>query len=211
MAEFSEPSPPAIPTYLEQLVRESEKDTAIELPQGTIYIEAVKGLQDIIDQQNARLDQLEATRVVSSFAGMILTIAGAGAVLSSVSQTPVKITQYNLVTNAGGGLAADKDSGVIVISETGVYSIQFWTSFSISTNNRIVHFQPHINGSVGLVEVDRFLGTGSDIGVVAFQGVITFQEGTQVDMRAFVNIGSTDFTFEAMGFSIFRVGAGLLA
>lgn len=208
---MAEPKLAKMPSHLEQIVEESQHDIPVTLPDATILIEAVKDLRAIIDQQNVRLAQLEATRVVSSFAGMILTIAGAGAVLSSVSQTPVKITQYNLVTNEGGGLTADEDSGVIGISETGVYSIQFWSSFSISTNNRIVHFQPHINGSVGLVEVDRFLGTGSDIGVVAFQGVITFQEGTQVDMRAFVNIGSTDFTFEAMGFSIFRVGAGLLA
>ena len=53
MGEFNEPSPPPIHTYVDQLLRESERDIPVTLPPATILIEAIKDLQDIIDAQAA--------------------------------------------------------------------------------------------------------------------------------------------------------------
>ena len=60
MAEFSETSPPAIPTYLDELLRESERDIPVILPPATILIEAVKDLQEQLDAQAAINADFEA-------------------------------------------------------------------------------------------------------------------------------------------------------
>jgi hypothetical protein len=59
VAEFPDKSPPAIPTYVDQLLRESERDIPVTLPPATILIEAVKDLQSTIDGLEARIFALE--------------------------------------------------------------------------------------------------------------------------------------------------------
>jgi hypothetical protein len=148
---------------------------------------------------------------MGGYASMILNIAGSGAVKSSVSTTPVKITEYNVVTaqsitdNAGGS-SADAATGVLTVGTTGCYFVSFFTSFSLDGNNKLVHFQPFINNTVGLVEVTRFIGTGSDTGLVAMNAVVPYSAGDEVDIRVLLNTGTQDVTFEALGFTIFRVG-----
>ena len=55
----SEPSPPRIPTYLNQLIRESERDIPVALPDASLLIEAIKDLRAILDDQEARIFALE--------------------------------------------------------------------------------------------------------------------------------------------------------
>jgi hypothetical protein len=54
--------------------------------------------------------------------------------------------------------------------------------------------------------VDRWIGTGTDTGVVAFDGLITYTEGQYIDMRVKIDNGTANLTFLAAGFSAFRVG-----
>lgn len=148
---------------------------------------------------------------LGGYCGMVLTIAGAGAVLSSVAQTPVKITEYNAkpaqsVDVNTAGTTGDIAAGTLTIGADGYYFISFFSSFSLSQNNKTVHFQPFIDDVVGLVEVDRFVGTGTDVGVVAMNAVVSYTAGQVVDVRVFIDSGTANVTFEALGFSIFRVG-----
>ncbi len=49
----AEPNPPSIPTYLNQLIKESERDIPVALPDASLLIEAIKDLRGIIDAQAA--------------------------------------------------------------------------------------------------------------------------------------------------------------
>lgn len=57
---MAEPRLKKIPAYIDQIVRESQKDIPISLPDATILIEAVQDLRAIIDAQavvNADFEQ----------------------------------------------------------------------------------------------------------------------------------------------------------
>lgn len=149
--------------------------------------------------------------VIGGYASLLLTINNAPQTKVGVAQTPVVITEYDLVgsqsidANAGGH-QANATTGELTVGETGLYFVSFFASFSLSQNNKVVHFHPFIDGQVGLVEVERFVGTGSDIGVVAMNAVVPYAAGAVVDMRVFIDAGVADVTFQALGFSTFRVG-----
>ena len=87
-----------------------------------------------------------------------------------------------------------------------IYFLSFFASFSSSAANKLVKFRPHLNGSPGLIEVDRFVSTSGDTGVVAFNGVIPQAATTKIDVRVAIDTGTTNLTFLAAGFSAFRVG-----
>lgn len=57
---MAEPNPSKIPSYLDQLIRESQRDIPVVLPPASLLIEAVKDLQDIIDAQEAQILALDA-------------------------------------------------------------------------------------------------------------------------------------------------------
>jgi len=49
----AEPELRRLPTHLDQILEETQRDIPISLPPATILIEAIKDLQDIIDAQAA--------------------------------------------------------------------------------------------------------------------------------------------------------------
>ncbi len=169
----------------------------------------------LADNTSGEISPIDMRDTIASALGgygsLILTIAGAGATKSAIGQTPLKITEYNAAgpqssdTNTNG-TTVDDAAGTITIGQTGVYYVTFFCSFSLDANNKTVHFQPFINDVVGLVEVDRFLGTGSDVGVVSMGAVVQYTAADVVDIRVFIDSGTAELTFEAMGFSVFRVG-----
>lgn len=55
----AEPSPPKIFTYLGQLIRESEGDIPVALPDATLLIEAIKDLKATLDDFEQRIFDLE--------------------------------------------------------------------------------------------------------------------------------------------------------
>lgn len=59
MADIGEPTLKKMSTHLDQIVRDAQRDIPITLPDGTILIEAVQGLQTIIDDLEARVFKLE--------------------------------------------------------------------------------------------------------------------------------------------------------
>lgn len=145
------------------------------------------------------------------YASLLLTITGAPATLVGVAQTPVLIAEYDLRASQSidaniDGHSADLVTGAITVGETGIYFHSFFASFSLSINNRTIHFQPHTNNAVGLLEVDRFIGSAGDVGVIAMHAVVPYAKGDVVDMRVLIDSGTGDVTFEAIGFCMFRVG-----
>lgn len=146
------------------------------------------------------------------YAGLILTVAGAPAVMSSVSTTYALLDIFNLISaesvtvNTNGTNAVLSPTYSLTVGSTGIYRICFWASFSTVANNRLVTFRPHVNGSPGIVEVDRFLSTGSDTGVVSFEGIIPYTANDVIDMRVKLDTGTSDMSFLAAGFNIHRVG-----
>ena len=149
--------------------------------------------------------------VFGGYASMLLTVSGAPVTKTGIAQTPLIITEYDLVGSQSvdanvGGSAASAVTGKITIGQTGFYWVSFFASFFASANNILVHFHPFIDNAIGLVKVDRFLGTGADVGVVSMGAVVPYSEGAEVDIRIFVDTGTVNITFEAMVFSVFRVG-----
>ena len=157
-------------------------------------------------------DLRDALASAMGYGGMILTIAGKPATISDVSTTPVLVDVFNLVSaqssavNTGGTAAELSPTYSLTVGPTGIYHIEFWASFSTSANNHLVAFTPFINDSIGIVAVDRWIGTNTDTGVVSFQGIIPYAAGDVIDMRVAVDSGTIDLTFLAAGFNIFRVG-----
>lgn len=50
---MAEPKLPRLPTHLDQIIEETQRDIPISLPDATILIEAVKDLRAILDAQIA--------------------------------------------------------------------------------------------------------------------------------------------------------------
>lgn len=146
------------------------------------------------------------------YAGMILSIAGAPASMIGVGTSYSLVDVCSLVTsqsidvNLLGSTATLSPTYSLTPGATGIYHVEFWASFSTSANNHLVTFAPHVNGSIGLVEVDRWIGTNTDTGVVSMGAIIPYTVADVIDMRVKVDSGSIDLTFLAAGFNFFRVG-----
>jgi hypothetical protein len=148
---------------------------------------------------------------LGGYASMILSIAGSPSAAMGLTTTDQVVTEYNLVTaqsvdNFTGGCSASAVTGEITIGVTGLYHVAFWSSCRVDDNNKVVHFTPYINGSIGLVEVDRKFGTGGDVGSIAMSAIVPYTGGVTVDVRARVESGTTNITYEALGFYVKRVG-----
>lgn len=144
------------------------------------------------------------------YAGLILSIAGAPATLP-VSTSPAVITQYNIrsaqsVDTNTGGCSADPATGIITVGQTGIYKVGFFCSSSIDANNRLGRFTPHINGSVGLVDVERAFSNANDIGSISFHGIIPYTAGDQIDIRVALDTGTATMSFVSLGFHLHRIG-----
>lgn len=148
---------------------------------------------------------------MGGYAGLLLTVAGAPQTLVSVAQTPVKIDQYDVVSaqsvdNNIDGSLADDGTGILTVGQAGIYFVSVFASFSLSQNNRLVTFQTFRNGAPGLVEVERFVSNGSDVGEIAASGIVPLGDGDEIDFRVSQSSGSADITFVSLGLNMHRVG-----
>lgn len=149
--------------------------------------------------------------VGGGYAGLLLTSAGAPQVLAGVAQTPLAITQYDVRSAQSAdvnddGSAADAGTGIITVNAAGLYHVDFFTSFSLNANNRTVTFRSFLNGSPGLIELERFVSTGADVGEMAASGIVPLAAGDEIEIRVSQSSGSADVSFIALGFNLFRVG-----
>lgn len=174
---------------------------------GSIQSLLADNVSGAISPQDLR-DALATT--LGGYASLILTISGAPVVQGLTTSDQV-ITAYDMVgaqssTNFTGGCSANATTGVITVGQTGFYLVAFFTSSRVDANNKIVHFTPYINNSIGLVEVDRKFGTSNDVGVVAMNAIVPYTAGDDVDVRARVESTTTNITYEALAFHMHRVG-----
>lgn len=158
-------------------------------------------------------DLRDAIASFMGYASMVLSVGGAPQVMNAVGTTPVLVDVFDVAltqsadVNVGGTAVTLSPDYRLTVNSTGVYSVHFFASFSSSANNKLVTFTPHVNGvASSLLEVDRFIATGSDTGVVAMQSIVPYTAGQYGDIRVNVDSGTANLTFLAAGMSIHRVG-----
>ena len=157
-------------------------------------------------------DLRDALASAMGYASLVLSIASAPQDLTNVGTSPVLIDVYDFISAQSADVNTNGSAGVlsptfdITFGSTGIYQLQFFASFSLSQNNRLVTFTPHINGSPGVIQVARFVATGGDTGVVAMMGNIPQTAGNKLDMRVEIDSGTATVTFLAAILSVFRVG-----
>jgi len=149
--------------------------------------------------------------VGSALGGYAGLTGGGPAVLAGVQQTALVITQYDTIQAQSSavnvdGADADDVLGELTAGVAGVYFLSFFASYSLDQNNRIATFQAFVNGIAGALKFDRFTSNGADVGEIAASGVVVLAADDVVDVRVSQDSGSADFTFSAVGLSMFRVG-----
>lgn len=157
------------------------------------------------DMRDALASQMGYASIVLSAAGQPLTITGVNQTFALVDIFDT-IASQSVDVNTNGCAAVLGATHRITFGSTGFYYVSFFASFFTDTNNELITFRPHISGSPGLVEVDRWIGTGADTGSVAMNSVIPFTAGQYIDMRIKSNVGTEDVTFKAAGLCVHRVG-----
>jgi len=151
--------------------------------------------------------------VVASIFGGYASLGFAGAASGSlaVSTTPAVITQYDVRETQSidvnlEGCAADQSTGIITIGQAGIYQVNFYCSFDLNQNNRLVTFQAFRNGLANEPGLERFVSNGADVGEVAASGQAVLADGETVEIRASLDTGTGNMSFTSLGFSVFRVG-----
>jgi len=169
-------------------------------------------LADNAEEAISPLDLRDALASQMGYGGMLLTIAGAPQVMSGVDTNYSLVDVFNAipaksvdVNTAGTDVTLSPDYA-LTIGSTGFYYVTFFASFSSSQNNKLATFAPHINDGIGLVEVNRFVSTGADVGSLSMSSVVPYTATDVVDMRVKINAGTTNLTFLAAGISVFRIG-----
>lgn len=168
-------------------------------------------LADNVTSSISPADLRDGLASTMGYAGIVLSVSGAPATINGVGTGYSLMNVFDVITakstdvNVGGSNAELSPGYKLTMTTTGIYRIDFWASFSSSASNKLVTFRPHVNGSPGLVEVDRDVAA-NDTGVVAFNGIISYTGGDEVDMRVKIDAGTSDLTFLAAGLSTHRVG-----
>lgn len=142
---------------------------------------------------------------------MVLSVSGAPVTMNGVGTGYSLVNVFDTITaDTMADLPEDGVDAVLspdyslTLSAAGRYRIEFWASFSGSAGGALVTFRPHLNGSPGLVEVDRDIAAG-DTGSVSFSGIITYAAGDEIDVRVKVDTGTNNLTFLAAGLNIHRI------
>lgn len=148
---------------------------------------------------------------MGGYAALILTAAGSPATIVGVDTSYTLVDVFDQITaqssaaNTSGASATLSPTYTLTVGVTGIYRLDFWSSVSFTTPNRLVTFRPHVNGSPGLVQFERYVSS-SDTGSIAASTVLSFTAADVVDIRVKINSTSGDMSFSGAGLSISRVG-----
>lgn len=169
-------------------------------------------LQDNVSGDISPADIRDAIASLMGYACLLLTPTGAPAVMNGVDTSFQLVDIFDTISAQSSDvnlLGSNADLGPdfrLVANADGFYKIDFFASFSLSENNRLVTFRPHINDAVTLTEVDQFVGTGSDTQVVSFSAIADLDPADEIDMRVLLNTGTANMTFLAAALMMHRVG-----
>lgn len=156
-------------------------------------------------------DLRDALASLQGYGAMVLSYAGGPVTLTGVGTGFSLIDIYDTVSAQSvdrniNGVSATLATGRLTIPVAGLYLMNFFASFTSSVNNIEVHFRPHVSGSPALIEADRKIGSGADVGSIAISNVVPFAAGDFADVRVKIDTGTTNLTFRAAGLSCHRVG-----
>jgi hypothetical protein len=172
----------------------------------------IAALADNVGGDISAQDIRDAFASTQGYGGMMLSTAGAPADVSSVGTSDVLVDIFDTIVAKSidrNLLGANVELGSnhrITFGSAGFYHISFFASFASSLGNKLVSFTPYVSGSIGAIEVSRFVSTGTDVGAIAFDTILSCAPGEYIDVRVKINTGTTDLTFSSAGFNIFRVG-----
>lgn len=156
-------------------------------------------------------DMRDALASTMGYGAMVLTVAGAPAVMNAVGTSFVVINVFDQIqaksidVNTLGTDVVLTPDWKITFNSKGFYQVNFYCSFSSNQNNRLYSFSAHVNGAAIQPEIDQFL-SGNDTQVVAGMGIAEFDAADFIDIRVKVSTGTANLTFLACGFSAHRVG-----
>lgn len=157
-------------------------------------------------------DLRDAIASLQGYGCLLLAGGGGGTTINSVGTSYVLVDVFDTITtqsstaNTSGVTCALSPTYALTFGSSGVYRVGFYASFSSSGNNKLVTFREHKNGVAQPVEVDRFIATGSDTGVVSFEDIEVESAGDVIDLRVKIDTGTTNLTFLAAGITAHRVG-----
>jgi hypothetical protein len=157
------------------------------------------------DLRDALASQMGYASIVLSAAGQPLTVTGVNQTYALVDIFDT-IASQSVDVNTNGCTATLGTDHRITFGSAGFYYVSFFASFYTDTNNELITFRPHISGAPGLIEVDRWIGTGADTGSVAMNSIVPFTAGQYLDIRIKSDVGTEDVTFKAAGLCVHRAG-----
>jgi hypothetical protein len=179
-----------------------------ELDQTAVRSLLADNASNAISPQDIR----DALASAMGYGGLALSFGGAPASMLGVG------TGYDLVdvfdtiraeslsVNLSGTDARLGPDYSFIVNSAGFYHVDFYASFSLTANNKLVTFGPHLNNVADLQEVDQFVSNGPDVATVALSGIIQLSAADEVDMRVKIDSGTSDISFRAAAASIHRVG-----
>jgi len=169
-------------------------------------------LADNIAGDISETDVRDALASMMGYGAMVLTVAGAPAVMNAVGTSFALVNVFDQIqarsldVNILGTDVVLTPDWKITFNSKGFYQVNFYCSFSSSQNNRLYSFSAHLNGAAIQPEIDQLLGNGADTQVVAGMGIAEFNAADFIDIRVKVDSGTANLTFLAAGFSAHRVG-----
>ena len=118
-------------------------------------------------------------------------------------------TWYKLTDLTGLNSSAHFDtldgSRILVKSLSGVYLVNFGTSFN-GDANQTYHVALYKNSAkVPNVSMERKIGTGNDVGSASAVGLVTLAVGDTLDLRASAGANSLEININHLGFALFRL------
>jgi hypothetical protein len=146
--------------------------------------------------------------MVSSFIyGMIYIQDETPTAQTGIGGTPVLMTGFgdDGANGPASGITVDYVNGKMTVPLDGVYLMGFSLSF-YGTNSTVFHVQIAVDSVSDGIGIERKLGTGGDVGVVASFGMAVLTAGQEVSLYVHGDGSSDQISVPHAQFCILKVG-----
>ena len=157
--------------------------------------------------------QLKAEVAEDKYYGILQAVNGntvSPQLTQAVNETPAILTQWN-TEGLSSGITVDSSTGLVTVTNTGVYEINMSISFSgslsktfvfeIYTNDISASPQPTATG----FKMTRKLGTGGDVGSASLTGLVSLAAGDSTMIYASSSDGGTTITVHQSQLAVAQV------
>jgi hypothetical protein len=157
-------------------------------------------------------DHRDGLASLMGYGGLVLTAAGAPAVISSVGTSFVLVDVFDQISAQSSDVNTAGTSGTLsptyglTVGSTGIYRLEWWASLSLSATNKLVTLRPHITGTAIDVELPRYVASSGDTGAAAASTIVSITAASVVDLRVKIDSSTSNITFAGAGLSVSRVG-----